>query len=517
MTARLIEHLYLLPELRVGRLPVVIAGGVKRLVLFHYPALVVIDLPTAHDHIGRIGRASLTPDDVGQRAGLIRLIGRYHRAAENGISEGYVFGLRAGLQHAAKPIGIFAVFDGFVAFRRRNIGLAVVVDALRRVDEDRLWVLWVKTFAVLERQKVVVHAGYGLFLITFSRLAADETLFQQAQWRESEEIQIIVRIGDLLRFQDAVVIYRLCDELRRIGYANRQQLEIVVDNFRIASQWITARGDQATPLAICAGRLKVVAAPRRLRKEARGVLSLRSASMEDVPCQCGDQAAKFLGVLPRPGRRPAQRQVRRFFRRVEDDIAAPVCVAPHFFSEDKILSADQRSEWADLSEREPLERLPVVVVVTLSKNHQRRAVVLQAAQVLNGKSAVVLQFEGRRTRYAIEKIVIRASWRGVGREHAPGEIGLGRRVVQLSPSAWTRDAGRTKNLSIRVVIPGFGKRELRQRIVATLPLRDALRDEMRKEHCLSIAIGRACLRPQTIGVLSDGVWTVSPFRAVERV
>src|SRR5262249_11518450 len=109
-------------------------------------------------------------------------------------------------------------------------------------------------------------------------------------------------------------------------------------------QRIAARGDQAAPLAAGAERLKVVAAPRRLRKEARGVLSLRPASMEDVTRQCGNQAAKFLGVLRRPRRRPAWRQVRRFLRRVQDDIAAPVCVAQYFFSKDKILGADQRSE-----------------------------------------------------------------------------------------------------------------------------------------------------------------------------
>ena len=114
MTARLIEHFYLLPELRIGRLPVVIAGGVKRLVLFHHPALVVVGLPAAHDHIRRLAGISPTPDDVGPRTCLIRLIGGDNSPAENWISKENVFSLSPGLQHAAETIGILAVLDGFI-------------------------------------------------------------------------------------------------------------------------------------------------------------------------------------------------------------------------------------------------------------------------------------------------------------------------------------------------------------------------------------------------------------------
>ena len=156
------------------------------------------------------------------------------------------------------------------------------MNPLRCVNEDWLRVLGVKAFAVYECQKVVFELEAGLRLIPFARLAADEALFQQAQWRIGEEIQILVQIGDLPRLQDAIVIYCLSDQLRRIGHTHRQQLEIVVANFRISSEWIAARDDQTAPLAVGTGRLEIVAAQLCLGKEACGILRVRPAVMKTV-------------------------------------------------------------------------------------------------------------------------------------------------------------------------------------------------------------------------------------------
>src|SRR5215813_4506441 len=49
LAARIVEHLYLLPELIVRRLAVLVTEGIKRLVLFYCLAFVVIDLPAAYD------------------------------------------------------------------------------------------------------------------------------------------------------------------------------------------------------------------------------------------------------------------------------------------------------------------------------------------------------------------------------------------------------------------------------------------------------------------------------------
>ena len=223
---RVVEHLDLAPKHGVGSRAIGPAGVEEGLVFLDDAAFVVVALPAADGDVGLapvvVGRAL----EGGARRGVVLVEGQ-HAAAESRVAEAHSFALSAGLQQAAKTVGVLARFDGLAGV----VGVGVVADAADRSDVDRLWRGRRGGKArIVEGAQGIFHSHTGIAVVTFigAWFAAREDRRDKATGRVPQLAQVLVRVGDRGRLQGAKVIAGLGGQASRSGNALWKQAESVV-------------------------------------------------------------------------------------------------------------------------------------------------------------------------------------------------------------------------------------------------------------------------------------------------
>src|SRR5262249_51863957 len=107
MSARIVEHRGLLPELRVAGRRIIQARRKEWFVLLDDATLVVVNLGAADDNVERRAGRSQPSDRIARGYGLIR---RQHASAEVRITEQDIFGLCSCLQQSSESIRILDAF-----------------------------------------------------------------------------------------------------------------------------------------------------------------------------------------------------------------------------------------------------------------------------------------------------------------------------------------------------------------------------------------------------------------------
>jgi hypothetical protein len=131
----IVKHRRLLAEFSIRRSRIIETDGEERFEFLHDAALVVINLPAAHQHARGFAGGPLP---AGRIAVGERLIDGQSGVAEQLGAEDDVLRLRPRLQQTPKAVGVFDRLDRFVAFRRRNVDAVRVVDAANAADRGRL-------------------------------------------------------------------------------------------------------------------------------------------------------------------------------------------------------------------------------------------------------------------------------------------------------------------------------------------------------------------------------------------
>ncbi len=162
-------------------------------------------------------------------------------------------------------------------------------------------------------QEVVFHPHARPLLIAFAGLTLDGCGLQQPKRGKRENGLVVVRIGDLARLKDAVIVNGFNLQTRRVGHFGGQQIEAVVGDGGIALERIALDRHQSTPGARGA-IVKVIAAPIRGHEIAACIHRIGSAGMEGITRQRGQQLAKFGWILSCPQRSASRLQIRRLLR-----------------------------------------------------------------------------------------------------------------------------------------------------------------------------------------------------------
>ena len=210
----------------VREIPVGVEEG---FVLLDDIALVVIDGPAADDDVVRF-RGPGPRDGVGEGLG--------HVGVESGVAERVealvvavdrVLGERAGLDEATEAVGEFDGLDRGVV--RAVVGVVDVVEAAlgRHGDGVASLLEGVEVVRVGDGGRVGVVAFVGA---TAEVLAEHRDLDEEAELVERELCDVVVRVGDLRRLEDAVVVRRNGGVADGVCDGRRPQIEAVVARCR---------------------------------------------------------------------------------------------------------------------------------------------------------------------------------------------------------------------------------------------------------------------------------------------